>query len=199
MLADVVEDHVPGNRSGTEQPRFAPFSLDLVFPGEGESTEDVEAGFSRFPAGICCKEFRHIRFRAAGLAGFEQCGCLAYHEVGRFQVGVGSGDGKLHSLILSDLVIGDILGLDYERSEHDNLVRYFADPDEALDVAVKESIDKENFLPLLFLMNNTHVQQVKRVADENLIMPHKSTYFYPKILTGLLLNKYNPDEKIGPE
>ncbi len=106
---------------------------------------------------------------------------------------------ELDVVVLSDLVIGDILGLDYERSEHDNLVRYFADPDEALDVAVKESIDKENFLPLLFLMNNTQVQQVKRVADENLIMPHKSTYFYPKILTGLLLNKYNPEEKIGPE
>jgi len=106
---------------------------------------------------------------------------------------------ELDVVVLSDLVIGDILGLDYERSEQDNLVRYFADPDEALDVAVKESIDKENFLPLLFLMNNTQVQQVKRVADENLIMPHKSTYFYPKILTGLLLNKYNPDEKIGPE
>jgi uncharacterized protein (DUF1015 family) len=106
---------------------------------------------------------------------------------------------ELDVVVLSGLVIGDILGLDYERSEQDNLVRYFADPDEALDVAVKESIDKENFLPLLFLMNNTQVQQVKRVADENLIMPHKSTYFYPKILTGLLLNKYNPDEKIGPE
>jgi uncharacterized protein (DUF1015 family) len=105
----------------------------------------------------------------------------------------------LDVVVLSDLVIEDILGLDYERCEHDNLVRYFADPDEALDVAVKESIDKENFLPLLFLMNNTKVQQVKRVADENLIMPHKSTYFYPKILTGLLLNKLNPDEKIWPE
>jgi uncharacterized protein (DUF1015 family) len=63
-------------------------------------------------------------------------------------------------------------------------------------VAVKECIKNENALPLLFLMNNTKVLQVKRVADENLIMPHKSTYFYPKILTGLLLNKLNPDEQI---
>jgi uncharacterized protein (DUF1015 family) len=102
----------------------------------------------------------------------------------------------LDVVILSDLVLGDILGLDYERCEHDNLVRYFADPDEALDVAVKDTIKHENALPLLFLMNNTKVLQVKRVADENLIMPHKSTYFYPKILTGLLLNKLNPDEEI---
>jgi hypothetical protein len=103
----------------------------------------------------------------------------------------------LDVVILSDLVVGDILGLDYERREHDNLVRYFADPDEALDVAVKESIKHEKALPLLFLMNNTKVLQVKRVADEHLIMPHKSTYFYPKILTGLLLNKLVPDEKIA--
>ena len=102
----------------------------------------------------------------------------------------------LDVVVLSDLVVGGILGLDYERREHDNLVRYFADPDEALDVAVKDSIRNENLLPLLFLMNNTKVLQVKRVADENLIMPHKSTYFYPKILTGLLLNKLSQDEKI---
>ncbi len=103
----------------------------------------------------------------------------------------------LDVVILSDLVLGKILGLDHERREQDNLVRYFADPDEALDVAVKESFSSKNTLPLLFLMNNTKVLQVKRVADENLIMPHKSTYFYPKILTGLLLNKLNPDEKIN--
>ena len=35
----------------------------------------------------------------------------------------------LDVVILSDLVTGDILGLEYERCEHDNLVRYFADPD----------------------------------------------------------------------
>ena len=28
--------------------------------------------------------------------------------------------------------------------------------------------------------------EVKKVADANHIMPHKSTYFYPKIMTGLL-------------
>jgi uncharacterized protein (DUF1015 family) len=33
------------------------------------------------------------------------------------------------------------------------------------------------------------VFHVTDVADKGEIMPHKSTYFYPKILTGLLLNK----------
>ncbi len=104
----------------------------------------------------------------------------------------------LDVVVLSDLVVENILGLEYERVEHDNLVRYFADPDEALDVAVKESVAHENSLGLLFLMNNTTVPQVKRVADEQLIMPHKATFFYPKILTGFLLNKLIADEKVGP-
>jgi uncharacterized protein (DUF1015 family) len=46
-------------------------------------------------------------------------------------------------------------------------------------------------------MNNTPVSQVKQVADEDLFMPHKSTYFYPKILTGMLINKINADEVVG--
>ena len=104
----------------------------------------------------------------------------------------------LDVVVLSDLVIEEILGLKYERCENENLIRYFADPDDALDVAVKESFEMDNSLPLLFLMNNTQVRQVKRVADANLIMPHKSTYFYPKILTGLLLNRFDPEATIGP-
>ena len=104
----------------------------------------------------------------------------------------------LDVVVLSDLVVENILGLEYERVEHDNLVRYFADPDEALDVAVKECVASDSSLKLLFLMNNTKVSQVKRVADEQLIMPHKATYFYPKILTGFLLNKLIADEKVGP-
>ncbi|OGQ96021.1 MAG: hypothetical protein A2521_14180 [Deltaproteobacteria bacterium RIFOXYD12_FULL_57_12] len=102
----------------------------------------------------------------------------------------------LDVVVLSDLVIGRLLGLDHERCEHENLVRYFSDPDEALDVAVKESFAEKNGAPLLFLMNNTQVSQVKRVADEKLIMPHKSTYFYPKVLTGLVMNKFVPGEEV---
>ena len=99
---------------------------------------------------------------------------------------------ELDVVILSDLVINKFLGLDPERSEAENRVHYYSDPDEALDVAVKASLTDSEQLPLLFLMNHTRVDQVKKVADAKLIMPHKSTYFYPKILTGLLINKLDP-------
>lgn len=98
----------------------------------------------------------------------------------------------LDVVVLSDLVIEHFLGLDQERCEAENLIHYYSDPDEALDVAVKASLTESKQVPLLFLMNNTRVDQVKRVADAKLIMPHKSTYFYPKVLTGLLINKLDP-------
>ncbi len=93
---------------------------------------------------------------------------------------------ELDVVVLSDLIITKYFGLDHDRAEHENLISFHSDPDEALDIAVKDSAVPHDRTPLLFLMNPTRVEQVKKVADAGLIMPHKSTYFYPKIMTGLL-------------
>ncbi len=105
---------------------------------------------------------------------------------------------ELDVVVLSDLIIEQLLGLGHDKCENEGLVSYFSDPDEAMDAAVKEAADSSSAKsPILFLMNHTKVEQVKNIADENLVMPHKSTYFYPKILTGLLINKIVAEEKIG--
>lgn len=104
---------------------------------------------------------------------------------------------ELDVVVLSELVLDSILGLSHQRCEDESLIHYYPDPDEALDAAVKESLDARHGTPVLFLMNPTLVSQVQRVADEGLVMPHKSTYFYPKVLTGLLLNPLVAGEKIG--
>ncbi|MCI5211026.1 MAG: DUF1015 domain-containing protein, partial [Candidatus Electrothrix sp. ATG2] len=103
---------------------------------------------------------------------------------------------ELDVVVLSDLLIQDYLGLSHDQCVHDGLVSYLSDPDVALDEAVKESVLQESHTPLLFLLNPTKVDQVLKVADSDNIMPHKSTYFYPKIMTGLLLNKLNDEEQI---
>lgn len=41
-----------------------------------------------------------------------------------------------------------------------------------------------------FLVPPTTVDEMKHVADNHLYMPPKSTYFYPKILSGLIFYKY---------
>ncbi|OQX19521.1 MAG: hypothetical protein BWK76_04285 [Desulfobulbaceae bacterium A2] len=99
---------------------------------------------------------------------------------------------QLDVTVLSDLVFHELLGLDHDRCAREQLVAYFSDPDEALDVAVKESIADGAQSPLLFLLNPTLVEQVRDVADAGEIMPHKSTYFYPKIVTGLVLYSLTP-------
>ena len=104
---------------------------------------------------------------------------------------------ELDVVVLSDLLIQDYLGLGHEQCVNEGLVSYISDADAALDAAVKESVLQESHTPLLFLLNPTKVEQVLKVADSDNIMPHKSTYFYPKIMTGLLLNKLDDEEHIG--
>lgn len=103
---------------------------------------------------------------------------------------------ELDVVILSELLFGGLLGLDHTRLVREKLVSYFSDPDEAIDMAVKKSIADDQHTPLLFLLNPTLVNQVTHVADSGEIMPHKSTYFYPKIVTGLLINKLVDGDKI---
>lgn len=102
----------------------------------------------------------------------------------------------LDVVVLSELLIRRFLGIDPGRIVEGKLMNYFSDPDEALDVAVKKSVASDRFTPLLFLLNPTRIEQVTRVADSGEFMPHKSTYFFPKILTGLMINRLEADEKV---
>ncbi len=103
---------------------------------------------------------------------------------------------ELDVVVLSDIIMEKALGLDEHRCEQEALIAYSSNADEALGMAIDESRANETVTPLLFVMNPTRVGQVRAVADRNLIMPHKSTYFYPKIMTGLLFNQLVDGEKI---
>ena len=41
-----------------------------------------------------------------------------------------------------------------------------------------------------FFLNPTCVEDVEKAALSSVRMPPKSTYFYPKLLTGLVINKW---------
>ncbi len=57
-----------------------------------------------------------------------------------------------------------------------------------MDVNRCINLVKENNFNAAFFLNPTQVGDVERVALASLRMPPKSTYFYPKLLTGLVLN-----------
>ena len=46
------------------------------------------------------------------------------------------------------------------------------------------------------LLNPTKIAQVRAVAEAGLRMPPKSTFFYPKLLTGLVIHPIQPDELV---
>jgi uncharacterized protein (DUF1015 family) len=52
---------------------------------------------------------------------------------------------------------------------------------------------------VLFLMNATPVAQVREVAEAGEVMPQKSTFFHPKIPTGLALHTLDPAREVCRE
>lgn len=102
----------------------------------------------------------------------------------------------LDVVVLSELIIGEHLGLSAERCVAQGLVTYYSDTDEAVDAAVKKSALASGEGPVLFLLRPTPPSQVRDVADAGCIMPHKSTYFYPKVVTGLVMNQLRSSEKV---
>jgi uncharacterized protein (DUF1015 family) len=84
--------------------------------------------------------------------------------------------------VLTRLVFMKILGFDQIRLDNEQLIGYASTADKAL-----QSIDTGTY-DVAFILNPTRIEQVQDVAQKGLIMPRKSTYFYPKVKSGLVMN-----------
>jgi uncharacterized protein (DUF1015 family) len=84
--------------------------------------------------------------------------------------------------VLETLVLKNALGYSDDDIAHFNGLFYARDTAEALAMVRSGDYDAA------FLMRPTPVGQVRDVAAEGENMPPKSTYFFPKLLTGLLFN-----------
>jgi uncharacterized protein (DUF1015 family) len=99
---------------------------------------------------------------------------------------------RLDVSILHQLILDDLLGIDKEKLETGTItggayVEYIKD----IGDAVQKAIDKVNNsdYQALFFMNPTRASEVESVATNHETMPQKSTFFYPKIYTGYVINK----------
>jgi len=86
--------------------------------------------------------------------------------------------------ILNHLVFKDVFGLD-----PDNLKGLTYSPQAGQ--FIKEA--DEDPLKIAFFLNPVKIEQIMAVALNGNKMPPKSTYFYPKVLSGLVINKINGD------
>jgi len=82
--------------------------------------------------------------------------------------------------ILREIILGRGLGLDREDSE--GQIEYTPLVSEALNRVLKGDIQ------VSFILNPTRVDQMRVAAELGHKLPHKSTYFYPKLSSGMVLN-----------
>ncbi|MBE6681060.1 MAG: DUF1015 domain-containing protein [Ruminococcaceae bacterium] len=90
--------------------------------------------------------------------------------------------------VLHSLILENVLGIDKENMAQQINLKYTRDKDEAIE-SVKSG--KAN---CSFIINATKVEEIKAVALANEKMPQKSTYFYPKLITGLVMNRLSDKE-----
>jgi len=83
--------------------------------------------------------------------------------------------------ILHKIILEHLLGINNETLE--DHVKYTRVDEEAISFVNKGKFD------FSFLMNATRIEELKAVADAGEHMPQKSTYFLPKMLSGLVVYK----------
>jgi uncharacterized protein (DUF1015 family) len=89
------------------------------------------------------------------------------------------------------LILGQILGLTPEQQVGGDNIHYTQDEEVAL-----QALEKEDY-QAVFIMTPPKGEEILAIVSTGEKMPQKSTYFYPKLLSGLIINKCDPEEQIG--
>jgi uncharacterized protein (DUF1015 family) len=84
--------------------------------------------------------------------------------------------------LLTQIIFERILELDKKSLDDENKITYTTSIEQAV-----ENVDQGK-CDMVMLLNPTRIDQVEAVANSGLTMPRKSTYFFPKVITGLVIN-----------
>jgi uncharacterized protein (DUF1015 family) len=91
---------------------------------------------------------------------------------------------KLDVSILQEYILKKSLNITQEEIDSQKYLVYEKDAVKAIGKVRKKELES------VFFMNPTKIKDVIKIASLNLRMPQKSTYFYPKIITGLAINSF---------
>ena len=84
--------------------------------------------------------------------------------------------------LLTQIIFERILEMDQKSLDDENQITYTTSIEQAINKVDQGKCD------MVMLLNPTRIDQVEAVANAGLTMPRKSTYFYPKVITGLVIN-----------
>ena len=88
--------------------------------------------------------------------------------------------------VLTRLIFMELLGFDQARLDNEKLIAYSSIAEDAVNAVFAGRHD------IAFILNPTKIQQVRDIANAGLIMPRKATYFFPKVITGQVMNSLRP-------
>ncbi len=94
---------------------------------------------------------------------------------------------RLDVSILQEYILKKALNISQEEIDLQTYLSYEKDAKKAVEKV------KNGELEAVFFMNPAKIEDVIKIASLNLRMPQKSTYFYPKIITGLVINSLKKD------
>lgn len=100
---------------------------------------------------------------------------------------------KLDVNLLHQIILPKFLNISNEDVTAGKYVRYLRDPYEAGEEVISGKGQ------IAFFLNPPPIAQVRDVSLAGETMPSKSTFFYPKLLSGLVINPLEPDEEISLE
>jgi uncharacterized protein (DUF1015 family) len=89
---------------------------------------------------------------------------------------------RLDTAVLEALVLKGVMGMSEDDISHLDGLGYSRTDEEALDLVLSKEYD------CAFFLRSSPVAQVQEIAAAGVNMPPKSTFFYPKVPTGLLFN-----------
>jgi uncharacterized protein (DUF1015 family) len=115
----------------------------------------------------------------------EQTWLLSLNDTGKMFMGESKHSDawkELDVAVAHTLVLEALLGLKPEDMTAGTHIHYTRDAQQALNAV------QERKAQAALLLNATRVRQICDVAEAEDRMPQKSTYFYPKLITGLVMN-----------
>lgn len=88
----------------------------------------------------------------------------------------------LDVVVLTRLILMEILGFDQAKLDDEKVISYLSSEERAVKAISEGDGD------IALLLNPTKIHQIRSIAGEGLTMPRKATYFYPKVITGMVIN-----------
>ena len=90
---------------------------------------------------------------------------------------------ELDVTVLTNLVLIKLMGFNKESLDNESLIQYTSQYTDAVEAVRQGKTD------IAFILNPPSNDQVCRIAEAGYTMPRKTTFYYPKVITGQVMNR----------